>query len=333
VLLDNQIAPDATRVTGAKTTDAMTGTLGLPAEPVWRQEVVSRVQQHRARRRRHSDPNALELDFTANEPFSFTPPPPRFAEIMVKAEPKVIRFPRPSAGPMSPMQEIRMDELQPTLETPRIFEAEQPEAEAQTEAWEEESRSPEITDQPLTAAAAPEAEQMELLPSFADIRLEPAAARIAEDEELIPRPAALGQRAVAGALDAAIVAAGAGLFALTFLKLAEEIPHSKMTLVCLLAAGGLFWLLFQYLFLTYGRTTPGMRLAELELCTFTGGPPPRPARQCRALASALSGFSAGLGYAWAFIDEDRLGWHDRMTQTYVRQSGQHSAISGQRLIP
>ena len=294
----------------------MTGTLGLPAEPLWRQEVASRVQQHRARRRRRPDPNALELDFTANEPFSFKPPPPRFTEIMVKAEPKVIRFPRPSAELLPAMQEIRMDELQRAPETPRILEAEV-EAEAETEAWQETSR-PEITDPPLPAAASPEAEQMELLPSFADIRLEPAASRIAEDEEFIPRPAALGQRAVAGALDAAIVFAAAALFALTFFKLVEAIPHSKMLLVCLLAAGGLFWLLFQYLFLTYGRTTPGMRLAELELCTFAGGPPSRLARQCRALASTLSGFSAGLGYAWAFIDEDRLGWHDRMTQTYVR---------------
>src|SRR5436853_631756 len=31
----------------------------------WRQEVISRVQQHRARRRKRCDPNAMELDFPA----------------------------------------------------------------------------------------------------------------------------------------------------------------------------------------------------------------------------------------------------------------------------
>jgi hypothetical protein len=62
-------------------------------------------------------------------------------------------------------------------------------------------------------------------------------------------------------------------------------------------------------------------MAQLELCNFAGECPSRFARQCRALASALSGFSAGLGYAWAFIDEDQLGWHDRISQTYVRFSG------------
>jgi uncharacterized RDD family membrane protein YckC len=302
VLLDTQLPQSSPAATEPAATDTMTGTLGLPPEPVWRHEVVSRVQQHRARRRRH-DPNELELDFTANEPFSFAPPPARFAEIMVKPEPKVIRFPRPALDPIPTVREVTLDELQPGPETPRIVEAPAVVYVAETQA----------------SPPAVEAEQMELLSSFADIRLEPAPAHATEDEEFIPRPAALSQRVAAGVLDAALVFIAGGLFGLTFLKLAEEVPHSRMMLVCALAAGGIFWLLFQYMFLTYGRTTPGMRMAQLELCTFAGGPPSRLSRQCRALASALSGFSAGLGYAWAFIDEDRLGWHDRMTQTYVRR--------------
>src|SRR5215467_2248278 len=41
----------------------------------WRQEVASRVRQHRARRRANADPNALELDFSAEEPYSFAAEP------------------------------------------------------------------------------------------------------------------------------------------------------------------------------------------------------------------------------------------------------------------
>jgi hypothetical protein len=66
------------------------------------------------------------------------------------------------------------------------------------------------------------------------------------------------------------------------------------------------------------------RLLQLELAAFEGKPASLFARRYRALASALSCFSLGLGYAWALVDEDRLGWHDRISKTYVR--------SGDRVI-
>jgi uncharacterized RDD family membrane protein YckC len=299
------------------------GQYGKADSQEWRQEVASRVQQHRARRRRHTDRNALELDFSANEPFSFTaqppprsmPPPERFTEIMVKTEPpKVIRFPRPAPVPLPAMQEITLDELElaaPVLESPRIVEAS---LEAPLEPLEVELVEAE------PQAVAMKAEQMELLPSFADIELEPAPSRLVDELDLIPRAAPLEHRLVAGLVDAAIVLAGSGVCAVTFLRMAEEMPHSRLTIAFALAGCGMFWLLFQYLFLIYGRTTPGMQMAQLELCTFAGKEAPLFARRVRALAGGLSGFSAGLGYAWAFIDEDRLGWHDRISQTHLRAS-------------
>src|SRR6476619_885778 len=50
---------------------AVAGEQRSAADPAWRREIVSRVQQHRARRRRAADPNALELDFSADTPYSF----------------------------------------------------------------------------------------------------------------------------------------------------------------------------------------------------------------------------------------------------------------------
>jgi uncharacterized RDD family membrane protein YckC len=285
-------------------------------DQAWRQEVASRVQQHRARRRRHADRNALELDFSAHEPFSFsagvqeTPPPERFAEIMIKTEPpKIIRFPRPAPVPMPAMQEITLQELElatPVPEAPRILEV--------TDASEQPENFP-------VTAAMKEASQMELLPSFADIGLEPAQPRLDEELEIIPQPAPLNQRVVAGIVDGGIVFCASGICALTFLKLAEEVPHSRLTFAFAMAGCGIFWLVFQYLFLLYAGTTPGMRISQLELCNFEGKRATRFARRCRAFSSALSGFSAGLGYAWAFIDEDSLGWHDRISQTHLRPSG------------
>jgi uncharacterized RDD family membrane protein YckC len=297
-------------------------------DDAWRREVVSRVQQHRARRRRPADPNALELDFSADTPHSFgadpqndvmPPPPARFHEIVIprgktKQSPgrpeqlKVIRFPRTQPAYIPTVDEVTLDELEqaaPAPETPRIMEA-----------YEPVEPIGEVA--PRELATSLQGQQMDLLPNFSDIQLEPEEARVDHDLEVIPRPAPLSQRFMSGLVDAGIVFIATGAFALTFVELAEEMPHSNMAPVCLLVAGGIFWLVFQYIFLTYRRATPGMSMAQLELCTYDGKATTMLERQTRAAASALSGFSIGLGYAWALVDEDRLGWHDRISQTHLR---------------
>jgi hypothetical protein len=70
-----------------------------------------------------------------------------------------------------------------------------------------------------------------------------------------------------------------------------------------------------------------MNFAGLELCTFEGKATTMFERQCRAAASALSGFSMGLGYFWALVDEDRVGWHDRISGTHLRAFSDNSRHS------
>jgi uncharacterized RDD family membrane protein YckC len=318
---------------------AVAGDQRPTADPAWRREIVSRVQQHRARRRRPVDPNAMELDFPADAPhffgaeaddLSMTPAPDRFHEIVIPQgkvkpvmgrlePPKIIRFPRTQPAYIPTVEEVMLDELEqatPVPESPRIWE------EYDTEPIEIEPGELERSEFDSEEFAPPvrpslEGQQMELLPSFSDIQLEPEEART-EESEIIPRPAPMQQRLVSGLVDAGIVFIAIGAFALTFVEVADEIPHSNMTLVCMLAAGGIFWLLYQYIFLVYRRATPGMNFVQLELCTFDGTATTMFERQCRAAASALSGFSMGLGYAWALVDEDRMGWHDRISRTHVR---------------
>jgi uncharacterized RDD family membrane protein YckC len=315
---------------------AVAGELRTAADPAWRREIVSRVQQHRARRRRPVDPNAMELDFPADGPHSFgmesdgmmPPPPERFHEIVIpqnmvkpvmgRPEPlKVIRFPRTQPAYVPTVEEVMLDELEqaaPAPEAPRII---MEVCDSEPMELPQEIEPPEI--EPV-ARQSIRGKQMELLPSFDDIQLEPEQARIDHDNEVIPQPAPMPQRLVAGLVDVAIVAVATGIFALTFVEVAEGVPHSNMTMVSMLAAGGIFWLVFQYIFLVYRRATPGMDFAGLELCTFDGKATTMFERQSRAAASALSGFSMGLGYLWALVDEDRVGWHDRISRTHVRAS-------------
>ena len=336
---DQPLAPPAPAVR------AVAGGARPAADPAWRREIVSRVQQHRARRRRPVDPNAMELDFPADAPHSFgtdddrlPPPPERFHEIVIPQNmvkpvmgrpepPKVIRFPRTQPPYVPTVEEVMLDELEqvaPAPESPRIT----------METYDAEPMDlPQQVIEPLeiepVARPSLQGQQLELLPSFDDIQLGPEEARIDKDSEVIPLPAPMQQRLVAGVVDVAIVFLATAVFAFTFMEADDGLPHSNMAMVCMLAAGGIFWLVFQYIFLVYRRATPGMDFAGLELCTFEGKATTMFERQCRAAASALSGFSMGLGYFWALVDEDRVGWHDRISRTHVRSSIQESALSNQ----
>lgn len=309
----------------------------------WRNEVTSRVQQHRARRRRPGDSDlAMELDFPPQEALTVTEEPVvrermyrRLPESLESPaaershgsfsgeSPKLIRFPRSlSATASDPvMDEQFVPELMEESQSvqPRILDV-----------GEQELTVSDSFSRPESEAQRP-AEQMELLPSFEDIRLEPGHTRVEIETEVIPRPAPLQQRAIGGLVDVAVVIAAAALFDFTFVRLTEDDPHSRMALLFGLLVSGVLWIGFQYLFLVHGTGTPGMHFAQLELSTFEGKPVAAHARRRRAMASTLSAMSVGLGYAWALVDEDRLGWHDRITRTLLHSSAEPSASNDQFL--
>ena len=305
---DPRSAGDAVARSNASRALSPTEVLDRVERERWRREVISRVQEHRARRRRF-DPNAsLDLEFPAEEETALDaagtpeqapvlPLPDDGGDAALLDEmgrssarlrpPKIICFPRQS------LPDVELAD--PVLETPRILDASE-------------------------NASEPVAEQMELLESFADIYLEPPQPN--EDAEPLPPQAApLWQRLLSGLMDAGIVLAAAIMFAATFVKLAAVVPASRLAGLCALAVTVTIWLMFQYMFLVYGRGTPGMRATNLELCNFAGRHASRLRRSCRALATALSGLSLCLGYAWSFVDEDTLGWHDRISGTYLRTIG------------
>ena len=250
----------------------------------WRQEVTSRVDNFRTRRRGRYDPNSsLSLNF--DPAFEEAQPQPQ-----VNEAPKIIEFPRPAAPPV-------VEELaEPVVEKPRILEAEEP----------------------LEEVAAPVA-----APPIASITLEPAAADVVraygQEQEILLWLAPPSQRIFAGLVDALIVATATGLFGLIFLHMTGAAPTWRMAAGFALALPGFFWALYQYVFLVYGGTTPGLQMTGLRLTTFDGNPVPRRQRRWRALATMVSCASLGLGFLWALVDEDGLGWHDRITRTCVRE--------------
>jgi uncharacterized RDD family membrane protein YckC len=133
----------------------------------------------------------------------------------------------------------------------------------------------------------------------------------------------LDQRVLAATVDSAIVLGAAAGFAAIFYRLSGVRP--ALSFVAGLSAGliALLWMTYQYLLIVYSGTTPGLRAMRLKLQRFDGRPPDRRIRRWRVLGSFLSAVTLGMGYAWLFLDEDRLCWHERVTKTYLAREEQH----------
>lgn len=210
--------------------------------------------------------------------------PPRTSRSIAPARAKVIEFPRFAWGPPPPPP----DQLaEPVMDRPRILDV--PDIEAP-------------------------------LPALGGITIEPAQVAEVEKRPGIDVPlqtAPLGSRVLAFLVDGLIVGAAAALFGFIFWKVADVRPPQMQMVGATAGMMCLFWVAYQYLLIVHAASTPGLRLAGLQLTRFDGSSTTRSLRRLRVLASCLSAFSLGMGYAWLFLDEDSLCWHDRITRTYL----------------
>jgi len=128
-----------------------------------------------------------------------------------------------------------------------------------------------------------------------------------------------GRRMLAVAIDGAVVLAAAGVFGSIFYRL----TRATLTVPEMAALGAgllsVFWAGYQYLLMVYAGATPGLRAMKLRVQRFDGTPARRRLRRWRVLGSMLSAVSLGMGYAWHFLDEDGLCWHERVTKTYIAE--------------
>jgi hypothetical protein len=157
-------------------------------------------------------------------------------------------------------------------------------------------------------------------PALGGITIEPVQRQDAEKRLGIDIPvqtASLARRIFASLIDGSIVGVGVALFGYIFWRVTAVRP--PLAQVWGMAAGSvfIFWAAYQYLLLVYAASTPGLLATGLELARFNGSPTSRSMRRWRVFASYLSAVSLGMGYAWVFLDEDVLCWHDRITHTYL----------------
>jgi uncharacterized RDD family membrane protein YckC len=322
------LAPPAADPAEASAEESPVSGPRAPAHPVasedldsWREEVAARLIKYRARRRpREPRYPSLRLKFEPTDPVGSSPLPlrdpsksqpatrgataveparavPARAEAIEKpaahgvdgpagpadSTARIIPFPRSATAPPTPLEEL----AEPVPTRPRILEV------------------PDV---------APPA------PALGGILIEPAEEPMESRRPGFEVPLQCAPRLprlLAATTDGVLVLLATAIFGWIFFQMTATVPPPRQLMVLVLSALGIAWVGYQYLLLVYTGTTPGLGIAGLRLSRFDGSRVPRRIRRWRVLASILSGFSFGLGYAWCVLDEDQLSWHDRITRTYL----------------
>ena len=225
-----------------------------------------------------------------------------------------------------PRQLVAPRKARPRLaEGPLREEADQAAETAQLRIFEVEATQ--ISSAPVVESATPEWSSILLA-------AHPAAAVVEVPEApfqpiFAPQTAPFSLRAMSAIVDGCIVTAAllafTAAFAVTVGKLAGPATAStgsRISLQTAAIAGAatfiVFTLLYQYLFFRLSEATPGMRYARIAFCTFNDDNPTRAAMRRRIFATLLSACPLGIGFLWAWLDDEGLGWHDRISRMYQR---------------
>lgn len=298
--------------------------VGNPSASVWRQEVAARLHSYRARRKpRPPKYPSLRLRFepaeteryssrssetipadAASQPLRSEPEQGMSTRTILPQEPEAIA---PEPQPAAPA----MPEKARIIEFPRAYVPPVPAPDELAEPVWDRPRILEVPD----VEPPPPALGGILLPTE---EKEPERRR--PGFEIPLQAASMPRRICAAFVDGLLVLSACTLFGYIAFRLSPFVPPLPQLAVMAVLVPGVFWSGYQYLLLVYTGSTPGLRAAHLRLSDFDGSAVPRSRRRWRVFASILSGLSLALGFAWCFLDEDALCWHDRITHTYLAPS-------------
>jgi uncharacterized RDD family membrane protein YckC len=148
---------------------------------------------------------------------------------------------------------------------------------------------------------------------------EPAHARFAAPRNTLAL-APLSRRLLAGIVDFSLVAAIAAFVWITLALGAAQPLQPRAAELLGAGAFAVAGMIYHAFFCLLSLRTPGMRYAGLSLCTLDDTIPSARQMRRRFGAMILSTLPLGLGMVWSIFDEDRLSWHDRYSQTYLRHT-------------
>ncbi len=214
-----------------------------------------------------------------------------------------------------PRQLVAARRARPRLaEGPLREEADASPERAQLRIFEVEASS--VSTEPVVESAVPEWHSLRLDAPPAQRAAEHADAQISFALPVHVAPAS--QRMMAVLVDGCCITTGWLGAVAVVLKVSASLPAGLPAAASGAGMFVLFALLYKVLFFSLADATPGMRYARIGLCTFADENPTRSSMRRRLLAVLLAGLPLGLGLVWVLLDEEGLGWHDRISRMYPR---------------
>jgi len=113
---------------------------------------------------------------------------------------------------------------------------------------------------------------------------------------------------------------------LLFVTVAAAVAGQELHRMALPVLGGaaavlfvVLLVLYQLLFFSLGRSTPGMYYADLVFRSVQDTEPSVAQLRRRVWANLAAAAPLGLGYLWAVLDSQGLGWQDRLSGVYLKE--------------
>jgi uncharacterized RDD family membrane protein YckC/ribosomal protein L40E len=282
-----------------------------PNQPyAWRSELADRLEAYRLRRRKVA-PNAAQTQFLFSEPvvakrpaaFAVDRATPVAADHATTAS--IAELPSPALQPMScDSCTVSDDDFAFTIAIGRI-------------------------------ASKPQDGRMMIDVSNslgADISEEPASELTERTHAGLYPVASLGDRQLAGIIDAAFLLFAFGGFVALFGSLGGQLTLSKMNAAVYLMALSVVYFQYFALFTVFGATTPGMMFRGLQVMSFTGDVPTPRQMLLRSAGYMLSATICFIGFLWALWDEDQLTWHDRLSKTYLSSAQTYAEVESHSAV-
>jgi uncharacterized RDD family membrane protein YckC len=177
-----------------------------------------------------------------------------------------------------------------------------------------------------TKLESPTGNRLEIVVGPSEVDAPTVASRLEFVDTLPVAP--LGQRFLAGLVDALVLLGGAVVFAFIFWRAGGHLTPVPLNLAVVALIAAIFVWAYFALFTALTYSTPGLIWMGIEVRNMDGWPPALGESLLRAFGYLVSISALMIGFVWALLDSESLTWHDWISGTFLTSVNQPQPDEG-----